>query len=139
MRVLITAALLASAMHPCAAGFYTGNEIHESCMKSRLFVMGYTAGAFDALEKGQAAASAVFLSGLDEKLNPPNQGFFDRYVKNTAVLGSYCAPKGIVLSQVTDIFCNYLESNPATRHEPADTLLARALSQAWPCKAMNPQ
>ncbi len=44
-----------------------------------------------------------------------------------------CFPDHVTVGQVVDIARQYLAQNPAERHLPARFIVARALSQAFPC------
>jgi hypothetical protein len=46
-----------------------------------------------------------------------------------------CRPKGASKQQAARVIVNYMQSNPATLHEPFQILAMTALSRAWPCKS----
>ena len=124
-----------TAISPASAGFFDGNKLHTDCRSSRLFVLGFVAGVYDENETGQGALFSLWLqSAADSKEMKSSDKFEKAYTDNAALVGNYCAPKGIILDQVTDIFCQYLTANPAERHKSASFLLTQALNQAWPCK-----
>lgn len=75
----------------------------------------------------------TYIAGLDPKTFTPPPSLEQAYTDSIAPLGTYCTPKGVVLQQATDIFCQYLAATPGERQEPANILLARALNKAWPC------
>lgn len=119
---------------PLSAGFYDGNQMHENCKKMQFYVMSYVAGAFDAAETAQSAMGKIYVAGMDPKtFSSPVTGFDEAYADQASKIGYYCPPNGAVLQQVTDIFCQYLAATPSERQEPANILLAKALSKAWPC------
>jgi lipid-binding SYLF domain-containing protein len=45
-----------------------------------------------------------------------------------------CPQKEVKRSQYYDVVQNYLEQNPAIRHEPRGLLVFKALNAAFPCK-----
>jgi hypothetical protein len=45
----------------------------------------------------------------------------------------YCMPKGVVTGQLRDIFVNYLQAHPETRHQFAGRLYLRAMKEKFPC------
>ena len=47
---------------------------------------------------------------------------------------TFCAPATITAGQVHDMVKQYLEAYPANRHNSADRIVNRVLSNAWPCK-----
>ncbi|MGO8266447.1 Rap1a/Tai family immunity protein [Rhizobium ruizarguesonis] len=48
--------------------------------------------------------------------------------------GNICYPKGMILRQARDVFCQYLEKNPSERHQDGGYLIRLAFGEAWPCK-----
>jgi hypothetical protein len=50
-----------------------------------------------------------------------------------------CSPSTIKSGQLRDVVIQFLSSNPAHRHEDADTLVELAIHNAWPCqRQQNP-
>jgi hypothetical protein len=49
-------------------------------------------------------------------------------------LGGFCAPRGVTVAQVTDVFCMYLRNTPEERHTHAALLFSVAMKKAWLCK-----
>jgi hypothetical protein len=82
---------------------------------------------------GQSSLFLTYMTALGE-LKAPSDTLNKSYAENSALVGTYCAPKGVILDQVTDVFCQYLSANPAERHKSANYLLVQALNKAWPCK-----
>ena len=105
MRNLLIAAI-AILSTPASAEFFDGNELHQFCQ------MRGTELATDALLGGYVAGVAGYAE---------------------AAGGRICAPRNSNVMQATDVFCGYLDSNPASRHLPAASLAEAALSEAWPC------
>jgi hypothetical protein len=44
-----------------------------------------------------------------------------------------CVPDGVTGSQVNDVAMKYLAEHPQQRHFSAPSLIAKALSEAFPC------
>jgi hypothetical protein len=118
---------------PAKAGFFDGNKLFEDCKSSKIFVLGYVSGAFDGAEIGQQAVFSIYMRALAE-IKTPIDALNKSYEANLEAVGAYCAPKGVILMQMTDLFCQYLSTNPAERHRPGNELLINALNKAWPCK-----
>lgn len=93
---------------PVRAGtFIDGNSLYEHCNKESDFFLG--------LCSGYVMASVDVLNG--------------------GSIGSWkaCVPKGVRLTQIRDIVKRHLANNPQDRHYSADSLVAEALSKAFPC------
>lgn len=45
----------------------------------------------------------------------------------------HCPPQGVTAGQVGDMVKNFLEENPALRHQSADRHVVAVLRRAWPC------
>jgi hypothetical protein len=91
------------------------------------------------------AFTASFVNGNDllEKCNTPLDivciGYIDgvAYAMNdgNAVNGfKACIPLGVTAQQIKDIAVRYLIKNPAVRIYAASSLVAAALSEAFPCR-----
>ena len=101
------ACMLGLSSQSAEAQFYTGNELHDKCGTSRAIALGYTVGFIDSqIMSNWADSSQLF---------------------------NMCLPKAITSGQVTDITCQFLASNPAKRHHPANGLVLEALQRAFPC------
>ena len=115
MKHAIAAALVALVVSGSAWGD-TGNELYSQCQDG---------------EKTNGAA-------------PPAWGYCLGYISGTfmATRGAnkgvgrvtFCAPSKVTKGQVRDIVVKWLEDNPAQRHYMAPSLIASALSEAYPCK-----
>lgn len=46
----------------------------------------------------------------------------------------YCSPSGVTLIQLVAVVKKWFEDNPSQLHQPAVSLVMRALSEAFPCK-----
>jgi hypothetical protein len=67
------------------------------------------------------------------------RGFFDGYtsgVTNTNIVleGKACIPQGVTNKNVYDVVRKYLVEHPEELHQPAPTLIIKAIQNAWPCK-----
>jgi hypothetical protein len=56
------------------------------------------------------------------------QGVADAYVRVV-----FCPPENVTAGQLSDMMKNYLINNPVSRNKTADTLIAEAFGQVWPC------
>ncbi|GLS44359.1 Rap1a/Tai family immunity protein [Methylobacterium brachythecii] len=86
--------------------FFTGNEVHDGCVKEPDAVTPYVIGVIDGL--GAAAAAGKFTS-------------------------TACIPAEITGGQLGETVCRYLLANPGERHKPGGGLVNTALSAAYPC------
>ncbi|MDX6807150.1 Rap1a/Tai family immunity protein [Terrihabitans rhizophilus] len=82
----------------------TGNRLHQQCSGSGRALVG---------------AYAIAVEDTD------TQG---GHVKR-----DYCTPDGIVMGQVIDVVCTYLQNTPEKRHYVGPILVREALTKAWPC------
>lgn len=88
--------------------YYKGNDLHELCKDFPTECRIYVQGVVD----GQLAA--VMATSRDV---------------------AYCIPEASTPDQVKDVVFRYLEEHPERRHQMAGSLIANALSDAWPqCK-----
>lgn len=88
--------------------FYSGNELLEMCRDKNIV---------------DPVRCTGYISGVADALSSP-------YVARYRV----CRPKEVTVGQVRDIAVAWLEANPSKRHYAAITLVALALSEAFPCK-----
>ena len=64
-----------------------------------------------------------------------SEWFCDGYVAGVADASKeLCIPSSVTVAQTSDIFKKYLRNHPEDRHLNAQSLVFRALSEAWPCK-----
>jgi Rap1a immunity proteins len=136
-RLVVATLILGVSMQANAAGFfYSGNDIVRHCSDNRAMISGFAAGAFD---KANADMDAYLRYAIDMVDDPQKTGEQQQktkdesYFANRSVIRGYCAPNGITLGQVSDIFCQFLIANPAKRQISAIDLFNQALSNAWPC------
>jgi hypothetical protein len=47
---------------------------------------------------------------------------------------TYCPPGNVTAGQITDMVRNFLENNPAIRHQSADRHVHHVIQSAWPCE-----
>ena len=81
---------------------------------------------------------AYFLDGnsLLERLSMPDPNVARAYVAgvfDSAAGVMQCAPVSVNLNQVSDMARQYLIMDPTNRNLPADILLMKMMSAAWPC------
>ena len=92
-----------------AGGFISGNTLHDWCTGEEGAFYdgacgGYVIGVFDAL-----------VDGMDKGG------------------GTICPPESLLSRQLVDVVKKHLSDHPEDRHYRADSLVAEALSIAWPC------
>ncbi|MDT8383929.1 MAG: Rap1a/Tai family immunity protein [Gammaproteobacteria bacterium] len=104
------------------AGFYTGNELMQICDQPTNNVSAYNqcvkylAGIADANES------------LLMRTLPGDKGFFRGFVA-----GPFCAPNGIELKQLRQVFLKYMYAEPQHWHLNAGDRALGAFRSAWPC------
>jgi Rap1a immunity proteins len=127
-----------SVIAPAFAGFYSGNEVATQCQVKRQFVYGYISGAVDKATMDAPALYEFYVETMgttgakqsETETNKINEALGDASV----AIEGYCIPKGATVGQTGDVFCKYLQENPAQRQKSAAELLNVALKSAWPCK-----
>jgi hypothetical protein len=69
------------------------------------------------------------------ELYQSSEWFCDGYVAGVADASKeLCIPSSVTVAQTSDIFKKYLRNHPEDRHLNAQSLVFRALSEAWPCE-----
>ena len=58
--------------------------------------------------------------------------------RGLALKFSFCLPESAETGQVVRVVVKWLKDNPAELHGRADSLIARALAEGFPCKNANP-
>lgn len=104
MRLLIAAFFLCPTA--ALADFFDGNGMHEVCEENRVAARFYAGGVWDAFNAMEQVRS-------------------DR--------DAFCLADNVILGQIEDVMCNYLEKNAAKRHLSASSLAFAAFKEAWPC------
>ena len=108
--VLLTAFSAALAWaQPVAAGHASGQTLHGLCVSpsqySRGFCAGYVLAIADALARGAAV-----------------DGW------------TACPPESVGVGRLRELVVTYMARRPESRHLKGESLVARALSEAFPCK-----
>jgi hypothetical protein len=63
------------------------------------------------------------------------EGLAMGYIAGIADISPHiCPSENVAYGQIYDVVKNYLENNPATRHEHRSILVSRALIPTFPCK-----
>lgn len=95
---------------------------------------------------GDAMATTTFESGnsLKEKCEPGSSALLQCYGFVTGVADSMnagsvltftaCLPPRVTIGKITDITLNFLNVRPEERHFTVASIVAKALSKAFPCK-----
>ena len=65
-----------------------------------------------------------YLAGVSDAVGGPEKGI--NGIK-------FCFPAMTNQGQLMEIVINWLNDNPQNRHSNASTLVAKALSEEWPC------
>lgn len=107
MTIRVALLLSLCLWSPALAGsFNNGNELHTRCSENG-FAEGYCFG---------------YIAGISDVLSNAAIGDFNA-----------CQPKDVTVQQVVDVVKKYLKENPQDRHFTANSLVAYALSEAFPC------
>jgi len=107
MRMTLALVLLLLTCCVGANVFKTGYGLHNECNNESSKAQSYCLG---------------FVTGVAEVLD------------SNAVNGySACVPNKVNQGEVRDIVVKFLEDHPELRHYEAHVLIARALSEAFPC------
>ncbi len=60
-------------------------------------------------------------------------GFYQGYVRATWDEMDRCTPEAVNLSQITLVVAKYLREHPEDHHDPANSIVKRAINEAFPC------
>ena len=128
MRFALLVCLLLMGISPSAANYINGHMLAEWCQdKQTPLIQGYVTGVVDRTEAVMAFIDTfkAFRPQLD--------------AKDAAVLSEgtelFCVPARATVARLSEIVCQRLQRNPADRNLPAQTVVTRALQQAYPCPA----
>ena len=113
MKYFFVAILLVLWVGPAGArmaNLITGNDIHEMCGAEGNYAQGACMG---------------FIIGVERSLEGAKRGM------NGLV---FCRAKGVNNGQTIDVVKRWLKNNPSKRHFTAPSVIAGALSDAFPCK-----
>ena len=105
-------ALLAGG--PASATFDSGNDLHTRCVSTQPM---------------DRVACAYYVSAIADVIQTNN---------NTLYGYSVCVPPQVTRLQVADVVGRWLTNNPQHRHYTANSLVAAALEQAYPCRPDAP-
>jgi Rap1a immunity proteins len=116
---LVAPAILAMAVAaPCVAqdptmhGYMAGNGLTKACtsvvLRDNALCIGYIIGISDAMQAAQATGGALF-------------GW------------QACLPPSATAEQVTEVAVRFLIAHPEAQQSSAGDLIAKALSDAFPC------
>jgi len=98
------------------AGYITGRDLNEVCNKDNYYskgqCLGYIEGVHDA-------------GSLIDKATDKRQWDSD---------WTACVPKGVTAGQLWEVVKKWLREHPADWHYTADSLVANALAEAFPCR-----
>lgn len=98
---------------PVWAAFENGNELHEACKNDQ---------SFDNKSFFDSTYCAAYIIGVADVVATEN------------VYGyKVCFPRNVSSGQVQDVVKQWLANNPHERHYTASSLVAAALSEAFPC------
>ena len=107
MRKIIMAALVACTVMAAAPAnaIIDGNEMFKKAQDGKQFPNGWQQGYYDG-----------FVSGV-----------------LTTTTQTLCIPGDVKLSQLWDVFFNYLQNHPEQRQYSASSLVVTSIVQAFPC------
>ena len=109
LRLSLVLMILLGSPARAGVSFYDGNKLLTICNDTEGVLnlgicLGYVEAVSDVLDSGAA------ISGWKA-----------------------CSPENVTAGQVKDIVTRFLVNHPEKRHYAAHTLVARALSEAFPC------
>jgi hypothetical protein len=110
----------AKAQNPPAYDMYvfeTGNDLYAACNSADPFGRGRCMGYVEAIN------DAMAMPMRQQEIPTGDFGQFRR-----------CIPGNPTAGQMKDVVVQYLQKNPANRHQSAARLAARALMEAYPCQ-----
>jgi hypothetical protein len=104
--ICLFAAFAGATLAGVVSSFQSGNKLFEYCNNTNIsFCLGYIQGITDAM----AGSDLVF-------------GY------------RACIPSELAGRQVIDISVKFMRDHPAGRHAPAASIVAAALTEAYPCQ-----
>ena len=95
-----------------------------------------------ALASAEFKTGQQIQSGLQDWYSKPSNDIVNAAVSFGYVLGVYdaltgvtmfCPPNNVSQGQVVQVVLKFLNQNPEKLHFSADSLVVKALQQAWPC------
>lgn len=95
------------------AGFYSGNDLYDSCTVER--------GRPEFFEKSYECVA--YIGGAVDAFNTTREA---NRLKS-------CIPAGVTLAKLQDVTVAYLRDHPAERKKSASNLVFSATRAAWPC------
>jgi Rap1a immunity proteins len=115
IAVLVTIPAIAApcvAQDPTVPGYILGNRLLESCTsaveRDNALCFGYVIGVSDAMQVAQTTGGGLF-------------GW------------QACLPPSTIAEQVTEVAVRFLIAHPEALQSSASGLIAKALSDAFPC------
>ena len=123
--LLMSSFFSASVSH--AQTTFSGNDLKDVCTSDEAVKFGMCLGYFVGYNEGRNWGSFIVLKrtleeGPAEELNE----------LGNALMG-HCVPAEVEYEQLIDVFLNYVDTHPETRHESARTLIWNSYVQAFPC------
>jgi len=112
MRRALAGLLPVLACAPAAAGFDTGNRLHEDCRSENYFNRGYCGG---------------YVTGIVDTIEALQQS-------GVLPASALCLPEGATKGQLVDVVSKYFGEHPERRHLDAGSLVPEALNAAFPCE-----
>ncbi len=105
-----------------SAGFYTGKDLMQVCEQPPSNVSAYNQCIMYLAGIADANESLLMLTLTED--NPFLKGL---------VVGPFCAPNGIGLKQLRQVFLNYMNAEPQFWHLNAGDRALGVFRKAWPC------
>ena len=106
-------AVLLTAPEARAAAYYSGHGLNEICSQpNEAICLGYIVGAYDAGEDIPGGPGA-------------RKQWADGWVA--------CVPGSVAVGQLVEVVKKWLRERPQWWHYEADSLVAVAAAETWPC------
>jgi Rap1a immunity proteins len=94
----------------------TGNDLVASCSSTSEFESGACVGFIQGVING-FNSGAIVQHGRGNEQHP---------------ILDLCVPNGVTNGQATKVILAYADKHPAQLHYPADVIVTKAISEAWP-------
>lgn len=122
-------AFAATTPEHAAAQQISGNDLFTACQEVEDMVkLGFCVGYLIGATEGQSWGAFLVLNQI-----APTDGTGEANDRINFFL-RHCVPAEASNQQLRDVAMQYLEQNPASRHQPARGLIWQAYMNAFPCE-----
>ena len=119
-RSILVAGLVVAASNT-EAGWIDGNKLQGWCVEGRnSFALGYVAGVADRAMNDEAVVVGSLLAHKFTEGPGP-------------LILDVCIPEGVILQQLVDVVCQYVNEHPESRQGNGADLVHEATQKSWPC------